>query len=799
MKRIISIILTLVMAVGMIPMSAISTNASILDIPAAPSPVEGVTGTGTFADPYVAKTGDQLENLIATKKDMNIKLDSNLNLDKTLYIRAEVYINMNGKNISSTAENGAIHVKSGGIITMNGIGKLTYNGNYYAVFVEGTFETMGSITYETKNASYAVVNIHQYGAVRIYGGTFKGSQIDNNGVGQLYIYGGTFEKIIYNGPNGLVAIYGGTFLDAIGTQGKVYIYDGEFLDSVNAYYNGVVTVYGGHFAVGIATPEATGTHKNGENSFCISHKNKTLSEDGLYVYEEVTVYSPAFAEQSPYANGKTEIDGGTMNQYESYTVGFKAKDVPTIFAEAGFTVEEKLIVKDSAGNVEHSVSNKGTTAKGVYYNLQELDGGDYSVERIINLYRNGSVVGTKKDTVKVKVNPLSSSDFGFKTMTPSVNAEDMEDRYTELSDKPLETQTLTFGFTSQLSQELKNKGYSVKEKIYVNYNNQGTLVTLNSGANFNLMKYVDRTGDYQVWFNLSLYRGNEYVTSIGHIYNITIVPNPVRTLKANVTAPVDGALPNATVTPAGEGYKTTDVDWSYYDEADDEYYLMPDGMTFEAGKTYECAVQFDALPEYIFADNKADMTGYINGYKGVISPVYSNKRAYVTVKFTVTEKDTLEVIFTPDSKAVAGGKLTVDIESMVEKDEELMEAYLNESVTYKWFYDGRLQVVTKNNTYEIKSGMVGHYIAVKVVYGSKSVASEEFEITDATVTGLPGDVNYDGRVNVLDTTIVQKYVAGFVQLSENDLAIADVNKDGKVNVIDATQIQKFGIGLITKF
>ena len=148
------------------------------------------------------------------------------------------------------------------------------NSDYYAVFVEGTFETMGSITYETKNASYAVVNVHQYGTVRIYGGTFKGSQIDNNGVGQIYIYGGTFEEIIYNGPSALVAIYGGTFLEAIGTQGKAYIYDGEFLKAVNAYYNGVVTVDGGHFAAGSARPQATGTHKKGENSFCISSVKK---------------------------------------------------------------------------------------------------------------------------------------------------------------------------------------------------------------------------------------------------------------------------------------------------------------------------------------------------------------------------------------------------------------------------------------------------------------------------------------------------------------------------------------------
>ncbi len=62
-----------------------------------------------------------------------------------------------------------------------------------------------------------------------------------------------------------------------------------------------------------------------------------------------------------------------------------------------------------------------------------------------------------------------------------------------------------------------------------------------------------------------------------------------------------------------------------------------------------------------------------------------------------------------------------------------------------------------------------------------------------------GDVNADGRVNVLDTTIVQKYIAGFIELTDQELSVANVNKDSKVNIIDATQIQKFGIGLITEF
>lgn len=115
--------------------------------------------------------------------------------------------------------------------------------------------------------------------------------------------------------------------------------------------------------------------------------------------------------------------------------------------------------------------------------------------------------------------------------------------------------------------------------------------------------------------------------------------NKVDRLSANVTSPVAGAYPNETVTPAGEGYKTTDVDWSYYNEKYDEYYIMPDGMTFEAGKSYECAVQFEAFEEYVFADKKEDMVGYINGIKGSVSSVYSNKKAYVTVKFTMPQNE----------------------------------------------------------------------------------------------------------------------------------------------------------------
>lgn len=60
-----------------------------------------------------------------------------------------------------------------------------------------------------------------------------------------------------------------------------------------------------------------------------------------------------------------------------------------------------------------------------------------------------------------------------------------------------------------------------------------------------------------------------------------------------------------------------------------------------------------------------------------------------------------------------------------------------------------------------------------------------------------GDVNDDGSVTVLDATMLQKYIAGLVSLSNEQLTLADTNGDGSVTVLDATEIQKYLAGLVT--
>lgn len=66
-----------------------------------------------------------------------------------------------------------------------------------------------------------------------------------------------------------------------------------------------------------------------------------------------------------------------------------------------------------------------------------------------------------------------------------------------------------------------------------------------------------------------------------------------------------------------------------------------------------------------------------------------------------------------------------------------------------------------------------------------------FNTIDATITVLDvmyGDVNRDGRVNLIDSTILARYVAKWPDYpaSSLDLQAADVNNDGRVNLLDST-------------
>ena len=62
-----------------------------------------------------------------------------------------------------------------------------------------------------------------------------------------------------------------------------------------------------------------------------------------------------------------------------------------------------------------------------------------------------------------------------------------------------------------------------------------------------------------------------------------------------------------------------------------------------------------------------------------------------------------------------------------------------------------------------------------------------------------GDIDLNGEINVTDSTIMQKYACGLMEITSLQLEIGDVNGDGRVNVMDSTEVQKYIAGLITSF
>ena len=54
-----------------------------------------------------------------------------------------------------------------------------------------------------------------------------------------------------------------------------------------------------------------------------------------------------------------------------------------------------------------------------------------------------------------------------------------------------------------------------------------------------------------------------------------------------------------------------------------------------------------------------------------------------------------------------------------------------------------------------------------------------------------GDANDDGKVNILDVTAIQRWVAELGVPEPYQKIMADVNGDGRADISDATMIQRY--------
>ncbi len=106
-----------------------------------------------------------------------------------------------------------------------------------------------------------------------------------------------------------------------------------------------------------------------------------------------------------------------------------------------------------------------------------------------------------------------------------------------------------------------------------------------------------------------------------------------------------------------------------------------------------------------------------------------------------------------------------------------------------------LKLTGNSGAYSFKNVTRGEY-TITVSKNNHYSKSFDFSVVDESVIEKDlviyayGDVNYDGKVNVLDSTAVLRHVKKIELLDDKCFAIADVNSDGRISVSDYTLILK---------
>ena len=90
-----------------------------------------------------------------------------------------------------------------------------------------------------------------------------------------------------------------------------------------------------------------------------------------------------------------------------------------------------------------------------------------------------------------------------------------------------------------------------------------------------------------------------------------------------------------------------------------------------------------------------------------------------------------------------------------------------------------------------------YYVWCDVAEDGNHEAIEPFCITvEVAVSGIMGDVNGDGIVDIADALMISRYDVELVTLNKNQLALGDITGDGSVDIADALYISRLDAGLL---
>ncbi len=238
--------------------------------------------------------------------------------------------------------------------------------------------------------------------------------------------------------------------------------------------------------------------------------------------------------------------------------------------------------------------------------------------------------------------------------------------------------------------------------------------------------------------------------------------------------------------------------------------------------------QTGAESSYITEVNgiEAGDNDFMSGWMGSINDWFTNQgySAYTVANGGLESGDEICIMYTSNwgedlgstwynnyttlnSLEISDGTLTSDFDTSVagytlEINQPVLNIKVTPTATNKNFqvrtYKNEYTPAVEDSEYkrsaeiEVRDGDV-LYIGVGEPSWPSMGASEKATVYTITVKykRLSGDVNADGKINILDATEIQKKCVELTELDDDAMKAADFDGDGKVSVIDATEIQRY--------
>lgn len=180
---------------------------------------------------------------------------------------------------------------------------------------------------------------------------------------------------------------------------------------------------------------------------------------------------------------------------------------------------------------------------------------------------------------------------------------------------------------------------------------------------------------------------------------------------------------------------------------------------------------------------------YIDSLNGTYTELVLEFNNDTTRTVVVNPKATITSV-TISGSPIVGDTLTATCVGSPEKAEYDVNYQWQTSTNGTTWYD---IAYATSSSYTVTDNELDRYIRVKVtsnLYGNVVYPTEEYSSSTECKVVILGDVDLNGIVSITDCTLLQKYIAGIVQLNAEQLLAADANRDGIANIKDVTEIQK---------